>query len=279
MPNLFEIVLVAGVLWIAALWIWSTWTGRNTLEPFQVAATAAATAATATGTPEPLEWSQSTADKKARESQECIILQTFDDDELAQARVELMSDSCEGGLPHTVGTTAIRITEKVWSEASVERRNDILRHERVHLLQRRYPEEWEDFYQQKWGYRTALQPPANMPADVLEHTRGNPDTFPKRWACWRQRYWFIPVFTDCRNPNILNSTVRIWDATKRAWLSEPPAEWRLTFCGERGACPAQFEHPAEIAAEYWTNIEKWSGETKDSAPAAFALRSFIPSLL
>jgi hypothetical protein len=273
MPNLFEIVLFAGILWIAGLWIWSVWSGKSMLEPFQVSQ-----APIPAGGAEPRIWSQSAADKKARESQTCSILQTFDDAELPQARIQLMNSSCEGGLPHTVGTTAIRISDTVWSEASAERRADILRHERVHLLQRRYPDEWEHFYEQQWGYRISLQPPASMPAEILEQTRGNPDTFPKRWACWRKRYWFVPVYTDCHAPNIREATVRVWDSETRQWLKEPPTEWKLTFCTERGVCPNQSEHPAEIAAEYWTDIGRPDDKWK-TAPAAFSISSFIRSLL
>jgi hypothetical protein len=277
MPNLFEIVLVLGLLWILGLWIWSAWTGQTALEPFQVGSGSGS--GSGRGGPEPRDWSVSRTDKVARESQTCEILSRFDDEVLPQAHIELMSDTCEGGLPHTVGTAAIRITDKVWSEATAERRAEILRHERIHLLQRRFPEEWDHFYEQQWGYRTTLQPPANMPADTLEQTRGNPDTFPKRWACWRKRYWFVPTYSDCHNPNIHQADVRIWDAEKAVWLKEPPKEWMLSFCTEKGVCPRQLEHPAEIAAEYWTDVMGTAAEKWKTTPAAFGIRNFIQSLL
>ncbi len=252
-------ILIVGVCTLVAIWfMYPGWK----LEPFVVSLRADAAAAAAD---KPGEWVLGATDHQVRVGNVCRVLQSFADPELAGAVVEIVDASCESGLPHTIGTNRIRIPESAWN-SSAERRQGILRHERVHLLQRRDPAAWEAFYRDVWQYTTHAEPPAALRAANI---RGNPDTFPHRWACWKGRYWFVPVYAEGPNIRLQDASVRIWDAVAGTWLDEPPYEWRTAFCDERGRCPHQSEHPAEISAEYVTDLDTWT------TPAAMSLRRFF----
>lgn len=226
-------------------------------------------------TKEEFEWKRRTMDQRARANHACKILNEFADTELANARIQIVSDTCEGGLPHTMDPNTVRMTEDVWNSGN---RDNILRHERVHLLQKRNPVVWENFYRLEWEYRIYSTPPAEI-AEQEALLRGNPDTAEKPWACWRNRYWFAPFYHDEQRPTLLGAPVRIWDSGARIgtgvkghspagrWISEPPAEWRTFFCAD-GKCPYQYEHPHEIAAELWTRKEF-------QTPAGAALLAFL----
>jgi hypothetical protein len=213
-----------------------------------------------------MNWVRAGVDSDARAGNRCNVLESMDDAELEGARIEIVDESCEDGLPHTVDADRIRMTRSVWNG---NRREDILRHERIHLLQRRDPLEWRKFYMEKWGYTDFSQAsPTGAPAiDV----RSNPDTADSPWVCWGNRYWFIPVYRDSKNPRIRDAETRVWDSRLGTW-SDPPREWVSFFC-EEGRCPHQLEHPHEISAEILT-------DTKDpwKTPAALLLREFQQNL-
>jgi len=210
---------------------------------------------------EGLAWNQRPMDQLARKGQTCRVLRTLTDpDPESQARIELVSETCEDGLPHTVSPNKIRMTETVWKSP---RRDEILTHERVHLQQRQDPDIWERFYMEEWGYTF----PSEVPPQVADRKdiRSNPDTWDSPFPLWQNRYWFVPVYDDTNAPRLRDTHVEIWDSQTQSWSSTPPKEWQTTFCGE--ACPHQYEHPHEIAAEYSTS-SSWK------TPAAHSFQEF-----
>lgn len=213
-----------------------------------------------------LPWVTSKLDTVARNGNACDVVERFADTELPDAWIEIVDSSCESGLPHTIGENQIRIPQSVWTTA--ERRAQILRHERIHLRQRRSPEKWADFYKREWMYTVQKDPPSALQTEV-DSVRGNPDTWPDRWACWKHRYWFVPMYADLHEPKLPQASVKIWDSQQKVWLHSPPEEWRTFFCDNRGNCPYQSEHPAEISAEYATDLSSWT------TPAAMSLRRFL----
>jgi hypothetical protein len=206
---------------------------------------------------ESLPWVQRSMDILARKGQQCRILRTEKD---GPNVVEIVSPSCEDGLPHTVRPHTIRMTEEVWNSS---RKETILVHERVHLQQRQNPETWRRFYEEHWGYTF----PDDVPPEVANRTdiRANPDTADSPFPVWQQRYWFVEVYDDPVNPALRHSHVEIWDTRTQSWLRNPPVEWQRFFCED--SCPHQIEHPHELAAEYSTD-STWN------CPAAITLREF-----
>ncbi len=254
METVWIVLLVLGCLWILGQWCWYVLNdeNKNEYEGFQT-------------------WSLGALDKKAREGQMCEVRESFPDDVFPDAMVEIVGESCEDGLPHTSDANTIRITKTLWG--APDRRQSVLRHERVHLMQRRQPNKWRDFYQSAWQYTLSAKEPPHMPAEVLDAVRGNPDTEGERWATWKGRYTWVPLYSNTEAPTLGAATVRVWDSVTKGWAAEAPAAWRHAFCLESGECPYQSEHPHEIAAEMWTDIDKWS-----ATPAGFQLRQFMETV-
>jgi len=182
---------------------------------------------------------------------ECRILRTIPTD---NGTIEIVNEECQEALPHTTTRNIIRMTESVWNSG---RYDEILKHERVHLDQKRKPREWEEFYRTAWNYELLSAPPPEL---SITDIRPNPDTKGKPWALWRGQYIFFPTYGPERT--LRGAEVRVWDVATQQFVGIPP-EWRAEFCSNAG-CPSQYEHPHEIAAEYVTK-----GHTSPSALKLF----------
>ncbi len=215
-----------------------------------------------------LWWVSRPLDKLARHQNSCQVLRTLEDMELDDCQIEIVDLTCESGLPHTSDANTIRMTEDVWNSPT---RDSTLKHERIHILQRRYPDQWRRFYQEHWGYTLHAEPPTSLPSSDALRFRANPDTATEPWVSWMNRYWFAPLYSDTVNPRLSDVSIQLWDSETSTWLSEPPEEWRRQFCGD-GKCPHQWEHPHEIAAELWT------ADAFDT-PAGYSLKNFMHHLL
>lgn len=173
-------------------------------------------------------------------------------------RIELVPPTVQDGLPHTTGPHTIRMTQHDYMS---DRRDTILRHEYVHLAQKQDPQRWRAFYKQMWDYTLQTAPPAGIPQSYIARLRPNPDTDDAPWAIWRNRYIFFPVYRDATK-QLRDPIVHVWDLETRQFVPIPDA-WKRAFCGT--ACPHQYEHPHEMAAEFLTHAS--------NAPAARAIRN------
>ena len=174
---------------------------------------------------------------------ECRVLRVI---HTTNGNVEIVNPECKEGLPHTTGPQTMRFTEAAWSSP---RRDETLVHERVHLAQKRNPNDWTEFYRRVWDYELLTRPPPDVPDhQILSlRIRKNPDTADAPWAVWRRRYIFYPISP---TGTLRNAQVYIWDRESKQHLTEPPEAWRALFCDDSGDCPHQYEHPHELAAEY-----------------------------
>lgn len=188
--------------------------------------------------PRDIPWlaSLSPLDRKARDGNNCAAQGTEDlGDGITLITV---SKSCEAGLPHTRAGDRIIMPDSIPESLQSE----ILKHERIHIYQRRDPSTWANFYR-KWNFTLHAEPPKTMPADIRESRRSNPDTFTKPWACWQGRYWPVSTYDDILKPSLRKCTTVWWDETDHRLLTSPPPGW-TTFFGT----PSQDEHPHEISA-------------------------------
>jgi len=188
----------------------------------------------------------------------CNVLRT---ETTEDGLVEIVTAGCSEGLPHTTDANTIRMTEDVWNSG---RREEILRHERVHLSQKRRPDVWLSFYKDAWGYELFAVPPIRIPDS--HSLRPNPDTAAHPYALWRGRWLFFPTYGPTRT--LRDAPVRIWDIERSAFVPLP-TEWRNEFCGSVG-CPNQYEHPHELSAEILT--------LSSDCPASKRLREFFHTL-
>lgn len=182
--------------------------------------------------------------RRTRSVDDCSVLQTIDHGDY---RIQIVADGCKEGLPHTTDAHTVRMIADVWSSAQ---RDSILRHERVHLVQKRDLQTWYAFYARRWNYTCSAAPPPELPAELRARLRPNPDTADAPWAVWAGRWLFFPAFTAAGT--LRDAEVLVFDLQDRA-VCDPPPEWRAAFCDDAGRCPHQYEHPHEIAAEWATH--------------------------
>jgi hypothetical protein len=200
--------------------------------------------------PRDLPWiaSWSHADAAAREGHICAP--TYVEIGPDGTTILTTSPSCEAGMPHTLAGDRIVIPSSV----ALADRSDILAHELIHIHQKRHPEAWLKFYRSSWAFTFAPIPPREMPATIVAARRSNPDTWEPRsggpWACWRNRWWPVPIYKDLKTPHLRDCVTVWWDASTGEVLTAPPEDWVLFF-GQ----PSQDEHPHEISAVKIVNEE------------------------
>ena len=189
--------------------------------------------------PRDIPWivSWSPVDKKAREGHNCTPTYT----EAGPSKTTLIttSKSCEAGLPHTRAGDRIVIPDNIRNTD----REEIIRHELIHVYQARNPALWRDFYSKQWAFELFEKPHNDMPAAIVQAKRGNPDTFRTPWSCWKGRWWPAAIYTSIETPDLRNAITVWWDSWKNEISKKPPAEW-IAFFGPQ----SQDEHPHELAA-------------------------------
>ena len=195
---------------------------------------------------------------------DCTVLQTIDLS--GSERLEIVDDVCKEGLPHTTDKRTIRMVRSIWEG---KRRDDVLRHERVHLKQKQGLAGWYEFYRRAWDYECLPEPTPGLPAELKARLRPNPDTADAPWALWRRRWLFFPAFKPSAPTSLKEAEVLVWD-TESHRLVGLPEEWLSAFCGSHG-CPHQYEHPHEISAEWYTDKVRLPSD----APAAGAFFAWM----
>ena len=150
--------------------------------------------------------------------------------------------TCEQGLPHTRGHDVIAIPINFPKDHLPA----LMDHERVHLLQRRMPESWARFYRLKWDYRIYNSPPVGMPNNLIKLRRANPDTAIEPFACWKKRYWSVPVYLSTTNLSLKDAPIKWWDQELNTVSDSAPDTWAMFFGSDIHQC----EHPHELTAEY-----------------------------
>lgn len=249
-PILFVVLLV-----LAAAHLWRSiepfWSGsRNPVPTNTRVLSAECTAGPATEMPQPYEapadddprdtlWiaSWSPADRAARRGHNCQVHYTEAGPE--GTIIQTVSRSCEAGMAHTRPGDRIVMPDSIPLPA----REETLRHEMIHIYQRRQPEDWYAFYRRAWDFTVQKEPPAGLPDSLRDARRSNPDTFDAPWSCWRGRWWPVPVYRNPQTPTLRDATTVWWDAADQRIQTTAPADWTGFF-----GSPAQNEHPHEIAA-------------------------------
>jgi hypothetical protein len=176
-------------------------------------------------------------DRLARTGQSCHPLhkQAGPDN----TEIWIVNRSCEQGLAHTRADNRIIIPENI----HIGDRDQTIRHELIHIQQRRSPEEWETFYRRSWSFNLQKEPPIGLPKELIAARRSNPDTWIKPWVSWMGRWWVFAVYDTPQSPELRRAHTVWWDTWKGVARTEPPEEW-VAFFGH----PTQDEHPHEIAA-------------------------------
>lgn len=189
--------------------------------------------------PQDVPWiaSWSPADHAARRGQNC--LPSYREAGPDGTMILTVSKSCEAGMAHTRDGDRVIIPDSI----PLALREPTLRHEMVHIDQRRHPDDWTTFYRRNWAFRIEREPPTEIPDIIRANRRANPDTWTAPWACWMDRYWVTAVYDNPDAPDLRSASTVWWDSWRREIRLTPPEAW-TAFFGQ----PSQTEHPHEIAA-------------------------------
>lgn len=186
-------------------------------------------------------------DMRARAGHVCVPLST--EPGPSNTTIERVPASCEAGMAHTQAGDRILLPVSIPAANEAE----TLRHELVHIDQRRHPTEWANFYARSWGFRLTNSPPRGLPAEWVQRRRSNPDTqFAGPWPEWRERFWVFAAYEEGEGgegAQLQLARTVWWDAEDRVVRTRPPADWTAFF----GAL-SQDEHPHEIAAVLMTAV-------------------------
>ena len=248
---MLQVVLILIIVSVTVFHLW--WQkGASVVERFDSgrpvagmppAATMAPVIDDPTDDPLDLPWlaSLSAVDRAARYGQNCRV--TYTEAGPCDTVIQTVHPTCEAGMPHTRAGDRIILPDSI----QLPDREEILRHELVHILQRRHPDSWLAFYRRAWSFTFASAAPQGLPAEIQAARRSNPDTWDPRsggpWACWQHRWWPVPVYRNPENPRLRDADTVWWDSATGEVLRDPPAEW-IAFFG----ATSQDEHPHELAA-------------------------------
>lgn len=150
--------------------------------------------------------------------------------------VVILNPSAEGGMPHTRPGPLICIP------AYHTNLEETLRHEMVHIQQRREPALWKMKVEAD-GWKAVDE--AQIPEVWRRRCRLNPDTCAARWFAWQGRYIPLPLFVREDKPDLRDVVVRWFDLEEGIVKSSPPSSFSKRY-GELGA--SSMEHPYELWA-------------------------------
>jgi hypothetical protein len=156
--------------------------------------------------------------------------------------VIVMHPSADNGYPHTRPDANVCMPTTAIAGVSDSDLADTLRHEAVHVHQRRNPEQWVAACLREGWWPVQ---PAQIPERFADRCRLNPDTIgDKQFWAWQTHYVPLPMFIREDAPTMAGVQVKWMDLRNNALSSEPPSSFKARY----GANPSQPEHPYELLA-------------------------------
>jgi hypothetical protein len=153
--------------------------------------------------------------------------------------VVILNPSAEGGMPHTRAPAVICLPA-YFSEARLP---DTLKHELVHISQRRIPEVWETRARMEGWVRISE---SVIPDNWLRRCRLNPDTAAARFFAWEGRHVPLPLFVREDKPDLRETVVRWYDMREGRVKSAVPPSFSKKYGGNLSS--SAMEHPYELWA-------------------------------
>lgn len=150
--------------------------------------------------------------------------------------------TADEGYPHTrAGDVVVMPAEAVTGKSTAELA-ETLRHEAMHIDQRRRPLVWAAACMRRgWWPLSASQ----IPLRHRERCRINPDTMsPQPFWAWESYHVPLPLFTS-ETPSSLGDVQIKWLDLRNGTLYPTPPP---SFSAQYGSAPSQPEHPYELFA-------------------------------
>jgi hypothetical protein len=153
-----------------------------------------------------------------------------------------MAPSAEAGMPHTRESNIVCLP-LYWSAGSIL---ETLKHEAVHIDQRKRPHEWVKYCV---GQGWTIIDEKEIPERWRRVCRLNPDTMKFRFWAYKNRWVPLPMYEREDRPKLREVRVRWWDRKTGELLFSPPAELEELVRGIQTP-----EHPFEIAAYHHVTV-------------------------
>ena len=147
--------------------------------------------------------------------------------------------TADEGYPHTRagGVVVMPATAAVAAELA-----ETLRHEAMHIDQRRRPAAWATACMRRGWWPL---PASQIPQRHRERCRINPDTMsPQPFWTWESHHVPLPLFTSEAPSSLGDVRVKWLDLRNGTLYAEPPP----SFSAHYGPAPSQPEHPYELLA-------------------------------
>jgi hypothetical protein len=153
-------------------------------------------------------------------------------------QVIIMSPSTEAGMPHTRAGNIICLPV-YWPAEKLE---ETLRHELVHIDQRRQAIRWHSRLSAA-GWVPISE--SKVPDEWIRRCRLNPDTCQERWWAWQGRWVPLPVFEREDAPVLREIDIFWLDLSTGEAIRRPPPSYTSIY-GKRSK--SEQEHPFELYA-------------------------------
>lgn len=162
-------------------------------------------------------------------------------------KIELLNDSdiiilhssADNGYPHTRPKSVVCLPESCVTVSDEVLRNT-LRHEAMHIHQRRFPALWNaKITNDGW----TPVPSTAIPSRFRQQSRINPDTCYDPFWAWDTYHVPMPIFKNAESLTLADIRVEWLDLRTGALFHAPPPSFTRTY-----GSPSQPEHPYEIYA-------------------------------
>jgi len=179
-------------------------------------------------------WNDQSLAEKAK-----AFLATTEGGDEEDLTVVILNPSAEGGMPHTRAPSVICLP----AYFSESRLADTLKHELVHISQRRIPDVWETRARMEGWVRVSE---SAIPENWLRRCRLNPDTAAARFFAWEGRHVPLPLFVREDKPDLRETVVRWYDMRDGIVKSVVPPSFSKKYGAGLGS--SAMEHPYELWA-------------------------------
>jgi hypothetical protein len=146
------------------------------------------------------------------------------------------------GYPHTRAGSVVVMPAGAITDTSTAELAETLRHESMHIDQRRRPTIWAAACMRRGWWPL---PASQIPQRHRDRCRINPDTMsPQPFWAWESHHVPLPLFTSETPSSLGDVHVKWLDLRNGTLYADPPA----SFSEKYGINPSQPEHPYELIA-------------------------------
>lgn len=155
----------------------------------------------------------------------------------------ILHPSADSGMPHTRPRSLVCLPSTAVKGGAMgkEELEETLRHEALHLHQRKYPAPWTSAIQRE-GWSPVEG--SKIPLILRRNCRINPDTMSSPFWAWQGFSVPLPLFVEKPTLRLSDVVIKWLDLRSADLVTHPPP----SFTERYGPSPPQPEHPYELLA-------------------------------